>query len=56
MELSPISTGGESSTDVLTVSADNRWPGRVILDLGAGDDVMRTGNADITKNLSGSAD
>ena len=24
------------------------WPGRVILGLGAGDDVMRTGSADMT--------
>ena len=40
--------GGESSTDVLTAGAGDRWTGHVILDLGAGDDVMRAGSADMT--------
>ena len=52
--------GAEQGRGAQTVGpwpgADNCWTGRDILGLGAGDDVMRTGSADITKNLSGSFD
>ena len=48
--------GGGAQATGPWIGAGDRRTGRDILDLGIGYDVMRAGRADITKNLSGSAD